>query len=365
MPGDEKPKARPLKPVGACFATKDRAVAEEVARQMWQAAIFESQEQPADKVRTIAELVRAYLAFAKKYYRGPDGKTSRESQNVCYALTPLVEYCSTLLAEEFGPLKLKEMRERMIEKGWCRGVINQRIGIIKRMFKWAASEQFVPANVFHSLQTVDGLRRGRSGARETEPITPVAESHVRAILTYTTPTIAAMIELQLLTGMRSTEICLMRPCDIETSGRIWYYRPSEHKTSYRGHDRIVPIGPKGQGIIKPFLKRKLDAYCFTPADSEIHRPHPKQRDFNSRYNRGTYHRAVQYAIRAANKNRDEDNKIPIWNPHRVRHTAATKIRKELGLDAARAVLGHRNMRVTESYAEIDKALASKAALICG
>ena len=297
--------------MGARYATADKKVAEEVAKIMWRKALLEPQPDKSTKHLTIADLAHKYLEFSKTYYRSADGRISRESENIKYDLIPLLESYPNFLAEDFESLKLKQAREQMISRGWCRGVINQRIGIIRRMFKWAASEQFVPANVFHSLQTVDGLRRGRSGARETEPITPVAESHVRAILTYTTPIIAAMIELQLLTGMRSTEICLMRPCDIETSGRIWYYRPSEHKTSYRGHDRIVPIGPKGQGIIKPFLKRKLDAYCFTPADSEIHRPHPKQRDFNSRYDRGTYRRAVQYAIRAANKNRDEDNKIPI------------------------------------------------------
>ena len=33
-----------------------------------------------------------------------------------------------------------------------------------------------------------------------------------------------------------------------------------------------------------------------------------------------------------------------YHPHQFRHTAATRIRKELGLDAARAVLGHRNGR---------------------
>ena len=54
-----------------------------------------------------------------------------------------------------------------------------------------------------------------------------------------------------------------------------------------------------------------------------------------------------------------------FHPHQLRHTAATRIRKELGLDAARAVLGHRNLKITDDYAELDEALAGKAAMKLG
>jgi integrase len=48
-----------------------------------------------------------------------------------------------------------------------------------------------------------------------------------------------------------------------------------------------------------------------------------------------------------------------WNPNQLRHSAATEIRREAGLDAARAVLGHRSPQVTEVYAEIDAAKAAR------
>lgn len=278
---------------------------------------------------------------------------------------------STLPAEEFGPLRLKKLRQLMIERGWCRGVVNQRIGIIKRMFKWAASEQLVPASAYHGLQTVEGLKRGRSGAKETEPIQPVAEKHVRAILPFTSPVVAAMIELQLLTGMRSGELVIMRPCDIETTGKIWLYRPEEHKTKYRGHERIISIGPRAQKILKPFLKRKLTDYCFSPVESDSGRNQKRikanrkakvsQRVGNT-YGSSSYRRAVQYAIIAARK---AEIDVPDFHPHQLRHTAATRIRKEMGLDAARAALGHRNLKITDDYAELDKALAGKAAMKFG
>ena len=44
------------------------------------------------------------------------------------------------------------------------GYSNYRIGRIKRVLKWAASEELIPPNVFEGLRTVDGLRMGRTTA---------------------------------------------------------------------------------------------------------------------------------------------------------------------------------------------------------
>lgn len=369
LPGEDKMRARPLKPTGAKFATRDRNVAEQVAQDIWQQAVFHCSERVEGG--NIAALVVRYLKYAKRYYRGSDGKTTREPENIRYAVAPLVEYCSSLPAEEFGPLKLKEVRHKMIDRGWCRNVVNQRIGMIKRMFRWAASEQLIPASVYHGLQTVSGLKRGRSGTRETEAVQPIAENHVRAVLPFTTPTVAVMIELQLLTGMRSGELVIMRPRDIETSGKIWVYRPSEHKTKYRGHERTIAIGPHAQKVLRPFLKRKLEDYCFSPMESNVQRKkEPSKASYNhkvskrvgTRYDKDSYRRAVKYAIRAAQK---AGLNVPNFHPHQLRHTAATRIRKEMGLDAARAMLGHRNLKITDDYAELDRALASEAALKFG
>jgi site-specific recombinase XerD len=44
----------------------------------------------------------------------------------------------------------------------------------------------------------------------------------------------------------------------------------------------------------------------------------------------------------------------------LRHNAGTFLRKELGLEVARAVLGHSSAAVTEIYAEIDATNAAEA-----
>ncbi|MCD4824639.1 MAG: tyrosine-type recombinase/integrase [Phycisphaerae bacterium] len=43
-----------------------------------------------------------------------------------------------------------------------------------------------------------------------------------------------------------------------------------------------------------------------------------------------------------------------WHPHQLRHNAATELRKEFGLEAARVILGHRSAAITEVYAEMDR-----------
>jgi integrase len=42
-----------------------------------------------------------------------------------------------------------------------------------------------------------------------------------------------------------------------------------------------------------------------------------------------------------------------WHPHQLRHNAATFLRQEFGVEAARLILGHRSVAVTELYAELN------------
>ncbi|OQY03475.1 MAG: hypothetical protein B6I25_07990, partial [Planctomycetales bacterium 4572_13] len=168
LPGEEKPKARPLKPVGSRFATTDYAVAVECAKQLLQEQLFQKDVPLQGEVRIIPDLVRAYTAFADTYYVDPLGKSTKEPQDIRYTMKVLLECFPSLGVDEFGPLRLKEVREVMIDKKWCRNLINQRIGIIRRMFKWAVSEQIVSSVILHGLQAVAGLKRGRTLAKESK-----------------------------------------------------------------------------------------------------------------------------------------------------------------------------------------------------
>ncbi len=392
LPGETKRKARPLKPVSSQFATTDVGVAVEIARNLLETAIFNSGSRGKDacdsETHTIAALARAFLQYAEEYYRSADGTVTEEPLNVRYSLKPLIELFATLELTEFGPLKLIEVRNKMISLNWSRGLINQRIGRIKRMFKWAVSRQIVSPLVYQGLMSFEGLKQGRSGARETAPVLPVDEKYVYAILPYTTPVIASMLELLLFTGMRPGELVIMRPCDIDRSGEIWHYKPASHKTQYKGKERTVSIGPKGQKILMPYLLREPESFCFTPADSERQRrakltenrktPLSCGNTVGSRmkkmptrkpgavYNTDSLRKAAKYAMTACRKEirangGDPDREMPYWTLYQLRHTAATNVRREMGYESAGATLGHTKMSATAIYAERNQGLADEAA----
>ena len=67
------------------------------------------------------------------------------------------------------------------------------------------------------------------------------------------------------------------------------------------------------------------------------------------YDKGSYAQAVVRGCHRAG--------VPEFRPNRVRHTAATRIRKAFGLEAAQVALDHERMGTTEIYAEKNLALS--------
>lgn len=328
---------------------------------------------------TISDLIRRFLEHAAQHYRRADGTPTSEPKDYRQSVRPLRDMYYRLPVETFSPLKLKAVRERMIDFGWCRNVINQRIGRIVRMFKWGVSEEIVPETVYRALCTVRGLSIGRSAAKESKPVKPVDKAHVEATIIYLLPELADAVWLQLKTGMRSGELLKMRKCEIDRSETIWVYRPRQHKTTHRGHRREVQIGPSGQQILAKYLDSiPEDEFVFSPRRAmEARRaarratrktkvqPSQAKRKRKKKPKKGpgpfwsssSYAKAIAVAAELA--------AMPHWHPHQLRHSAATEIRREFGLDAARAVLGQRSLAVAEIYAEVDMAKAAEVATRLG
>ncbi len=205
----------------------------------------ELERDPRRLLLTLSEVLADYQTFAKQYYSS-EGRPTKEYVCQRDALRPLRALYGSTIASEFGPLKLKAVRQHLIDQGLCRKLINSRINRIRRFFKWAVSEELIPAAVFEGLRTVDGLRFGRTTAKESPPIRPVEDAVVEATIKHTSPQVAAMIRLQRLTGMRPGEVVLMRGADIDRGGEIWIYEPLEHKNRWWGHQRQIPFGPQAQ-----------------------------------------------------------------------------------------------------------------------
>jgi hypothetical protein len=60
-----------------------------------------------------------------------------------------------------------------------------------------------------------------------------------------------------------------------------------------------------------------------------------------------------------------DRIIPPWAPNQLRHTFATDIRRDHGLEAAQVLLGHSRADVTQVYAERNRLLAERVAAVVG
>jgi len=322
--------------------------------------------EPSGGVR-VEEVLSRYLIYAKSYYRDPAGNQTPELHCVALALAPVRKLYEGTEAAKFGPVALQAVRQAMIEKRWSRKNINRAVSRVVRMFRWASQNELVPPALYHGLKSVEGLKAGRSDAKETEPVKPVPQAYVDAVLAKVSAPIGAVIRLQLLTGARPGELLAMRACEISMIGPVWTYTPAAHKNAWRGHGREIYLGPKAQAIVREFLKPATEAYLFDPRDGRAAFlatiPNRKplsaaikakrkakrkkvSRKPRERYSVETYAGAIARACVNA--------EVPHWHPHQLRHTAGTLLRREHGLEVARTVLGHKSVGITEHYAEQDR-----------
>ncbi|MCZ7649280.1 MAG: site-specific integrase [Planctomycetota bacterium] len=315
---------------------------------------------------TISELCVLHFKYVKATYLKPDGKFTSEVGCRKSCLRILRKLYKTLPAADFGPKKLRAVRAAMIGKGWTRKTINGAVSRLRACFKWAASEELIPASVFHALQTVTGLRAGRTEAPEGRAGRPVPVDHVRRVLPFLPSPVAALVKIQWYTGARAGEIVALRATEIDCKGKVWLYKPAAHKTAFHGHDRTIVFGPKAQRILRRFIEsRPVGQPLFSPVEAERERyarckthrrknqkeNEPKtSRRLGDHYDVDTYRRAITRACEKAG--------VPEWTPHRLRHSAITRVKRRFGMEAARAFAGHQVHAMTQHYSrEADKAKA--------
>jgi site-specific recombinase XerC len=87
------------------------------------------------------------------------------------------------------------------------------------------------------------------------------------------------------------------------------------------------------------------------------------------YNKDSYNRAITRGIVKANAQRVKEAQqagveavaVPHWSLNQLRHSKATEVRRQFGLEAAQVVLGHAKADVTQIYAERDSRLGAEVA----
>ena len=357
----------------------------------------------------------AFLRHAEHHYRRPDGSPTNEVAQYKQTFRLVRTLFGPTPAREFGPRSLKDLRQAMVETGWSRKLVNQRVGLVRRVFKWASSEELLPVAVHQALATVQGLQVGRTRARETDPVGPVDDATVESTLAHLNRHVRGLVQFQRLTGCRPGEACAVRRCDIDTGGAVWQYKPAQHKTVWRGKRRVIAIGPQAQALLEEYFTPDAEDYLFSPrkAVTELHAARAENRKtprYYSHVRRNAARRvatparppAEKYAVtayehaiaRACDKafpapepiGRREGESLREWRerltdaqradlaawqssyrwaPNQLRHLFATEVRRAHGLEAAQVLLGHSRADVTQVYAERDTVLATSVAAKIG
>jgi integrase len=324
---------------------------------------------------TLDQLAERFIDWADVHYRDKFGEPTGEAGNIRYALRPLLKLFGPELVAEFDITKLEAYRDELIRRGRCRTSINRDVHRVRHLFAWALPKKLAGrrgGNLYGELLALETLQPNRTKAHENPEVDPVPMPVVRATYRKLSRVLRDMVHVQLLTAMRPGEVCLMRPCDItKQADGTWLYQPMRHKTQWRNKLRLVSIGPRGQRILAKYLKgRGPETFIFTPGEamSILNRERKRRRktpltpsqrsrgfrapgrDYSDRYTADSYGKAVRRAARAA--------KVQEWGPNRLRHTRATELARENGIEKTAVVLGHSDIRSTQRYAKKEAATAA-------
>lgn len=319
----------------------------------------------------ILEIACDYLEHAEAIY-SRDGKPSSEYLIAKVAIKRWKKLYGETSALKFGPVAFKAVRQSWMDENKSRGTITHYLRHIRKAVAFAVENEKLPVDILTAIQSVAPIRRNQYQANPARKLGPVADAIVNQTIPHLPRQIRDMVQIQRLTGMRPGEVVIMRPCDVQQNGKVWHYEPQHHKTE--GHDirRVIAIGKRGQAVLRDYLNREPEAYCFSPAEAieeiraakaaarttwpttgnrRFHRlePNPK-RTPRDRYDTVTYCRRITDIC--------ERHGIPKWSPNQLRKSFATEARKVGSLEHAQSALGHTNKRTTERYyAEIDMSLA--------
>lgn len=273
------------------------------------------------------------------------------------------EHYRDLPAKDFGPATLKRMREHYfkarpvkrgkvlveVKKRNSPQYVNMQVQRLRKAFKWAVSEELIPAWVHHGLMTISPLASAKVQKTGAE------WDDVQLVLAEVSPTIAAMILVQWYTSARAKSVCNAKASQFTPSGDLWIWKP-QHKRESADGELELPVGPKCQAILKPFIESAGDGYLFNPRTAR------NNRRYRDKYDTHSYRQSIDRAIERVNAKRAKEGLPPIrWKPHQLRHAKGDAVRQTYGIEAAQAILGHGSLEATQVYSARRLSLAKDVA----
>jgi integrase len=279
-------------------------------------------------------LALKWLAHVDETYR-KDGKRTSEYSLALAACKGLHRTLADRLAADMTPEDLRTVRAAWLAKGHALNTIKSYQNRVVKLFGWAVGQSLVVPAVHQALQQVEYLKAGRTTARDPEPRKPANDEQIAAVLPYLSPretrrqTLADMIQLQRLTGMRPGEVCALKPADVDRSADVWLYEVGKaNKNRHRGKAQVYYFGPKAVAILRPYL---VGADEVAPVF-------------------GVTAKCYGDAVRAACVKAQCER----WTPHQLRHAFATEVARVFRtLSHAAAAIGDTQATTAAFYLHVD------------
>lgn len=269
-----------------------------------------------------------------------------EVVNYRVALRPVVELYGTRRVAEFDALALRRAQQHMATLGWRRNFINRAIIRVRTVWRWAEMEQLVGAGTWAALRAVPPLGRPRQGLTESPRVQPVEWWRAaRTAFLGSAPGLRLWILLAWWTGARPDELACLTGSMIDQE--TWSARLDAHKNAWRNQERVLYFGPESQALL-------VERLASLSASTDLICP-----DGNGdRFNRRSLYQALGRACKRAGVER--------FHLYQLRHAFRVRVSRLVGMDGARALMGHRSIDTTSRYGiDGDGRLAIEAARKAG
>lgn len=325
----------------------------------------------------------------------------------------LMKY-ATIPANEFNNRHYKQCVETICKTAadtgrWNKSSVNKIIGMIHDIFRFGAEEAMCDESVLANIKTVRTYKMIRKYGERIRPESEMyvaSQADIDAVLESTNPVLRTMIIVALETGMRPGELATLNKDEINEH---WQYIPVKHKNAFRGQLRsAIPLNTlcrEALNALELIRPDKLNRYYFTVREAIAfnHQARRKElftpeivsvlnkpfgvceaarkldvshtaitkwrkelqngdfsvnRFFNETkvrgsqlFNRNKFYRHLESACKKAGVQR--------FCPYSFRHKVGQEVRDKYGIEAASALLGHKQLNTTQLYAKKAEKLASE------
>ena len=335
-------------------------------------------------IRTIGKFIKKYVESIEQHYPElRDGKPNPKMIRIDQ-LKPFLEPYAAWPVADFGPDELKAVQDAMVEYryfrdakkknpvAYTRTAINRVINEIYGMWQWGVGREITTEAQKQLLKEVRPLRAGRTSAKDRRKRASITLKEFEKVTGTLTSVVADICRIMWATAMRPSEVCRMRPIDISRDDAdCWLYIPGsdvgpigDHKTAHQQRVRAIPLTSEVQAILKPRIKSfKSTDYIFSPVeavqDYMDKRLADRKTPIGYGNRRGTNRKEhpmlrpgkmyTSLTLNGALKRACKRVGVKRFTPYDLRRSAATRIRSELGKEAAKLLLGHVSTDTTEIY----------------